>query len=99
MLYKISPKADIKLLFRLKCHKRLDLENPKSYNEKLNWMKLYYRSELMPVCADKYEARGYISDCGFGEYLPKLYWHGERVEEIPFSDLPDSFVIQMRNWR
>lgn len=94
LLYKISPKADIKLLFRLKCHKKLDLKNPKSYNEKLNWMKLYYRTDLMPLCADKYTAREYISGLGFGEYLPKLYWHGESVEQIPFESLPDSFVIK-----
>lgn len=93
-LYRINPVADIKLLFRLKCHHKLDLDNPKTYNEKLNWLKLYYRDDLMPLCADKYEARGYIEKSGYGKYLPKLYWHGTSVDEIPFESLPESFVIK-----
>lgn len=94
ILYRISPKADIKLLFRLKCHKKLDLKNPKTYNEKLNWLKLYYRNELMSICADKFSARSYIEGAGYGSYLPKLYWHGEKAEDIPFEELPESFVIK-----
>ena len=94
VLYKMSPKMALKALFRLKCKRKLDLENPQSYNEKLNWLKLYYRSDLMPICADKYLARGYISDKGYGEYLPKLLWHGSNPEEIPFDELPDKFIIK-----
>lgn len=94
ILYRISPELDLKILFRLKCGFNLDLHNPKTYNEKLNWLKLYYRNDLMPICADKYAARKYISDLGYEEYLPKLYWHGDNVYEIPFSKLPNEFVIK-----
>ncbi|MBR2343770.1 MAG: glycosyltransferase [Clostridia bacterium] len=94
MLYRISPKAALSLLYRLKCKSKLNWDNPGTYLEKLNWMKLYYRNELMPICADKYLAREYIEDRGFGEYLPRLLWSGFDPAEIPFDTLPQSFVIK-----
>ena len=94
ILYKLNPQADIKLLFRIKCRNKLNLSDPQTYNEKLNWLKLFYRNELMPLCADKFSARKYIEDCGYGDKLPALYWHGFSAEEIPFDSLPDSFVIK-----
>ena len=94
LLYRVSPVLEIKLLYFLKMHERLNLENPRTYNEKLNWLKLYYRNDLMPKCADKFLARDYITEKGYGAYLPKLYWHGEKPEDIPFDILPDGFVIK-----
>ena len=94
LLSKVAPVLNMKLLFRLKCGYKLDLKHPTTYNEKLNWLKLYYRNDLMPRCADKYAARGYIEEAGFGQYLPKLFWHGTDVDKIPFEELPDRFVIK-----
>lgn len=93
-LYHINPVLETKLLYLLKNKRRLDLDNPKTYNEKLQWLKLYYRNDLMPRCADKFTARSYIEEKGYGEYLPKLYWHGASPEEIPFDTLPNEFVIK-----
>lgn len=62
LLYRISPKIEIQVLYFLKLHKKLDLKNPKTINEKMNWLKLYYRNDLMPKCADKYTARDYHSE-------------------------------------
>lgn len=95
LLYKVNPKLTIQLLYRLKQKKKLDLENPKSYLEKLNWLKIYDRNPLMPICADKYRVRGYIEQQGFGQYLPKLLWHGDNPEDIPIDTLPDQFVIKV----
>lgn len=94
LLYRVSPESEIKLLYFLKLHEKLNLKSPRSYNEKLNWLKLYYRNALMPKCADKFLARDYITGKGYGEFLPKLYWHGDTPKEIPFDSLPDSFVIK-----
>ncbi len=94
ILYRVSPVLEIKFLYFLKMHEKINLECPRTYNEKLNWLKLYYRNDLMPKCADKYLARDYIEEKGYGKYLPNLYWHGEKPEEIPFDTLPDSFVIK-----
>ncbi len=93
-LYRIAPELDTKLLWRLKHHSKIDLKNPKTYNEKVNWLKLFYRNELMPICADKFKAREYIESFGLGNHLPKLYWHGDDPEKIPFNELPSKYVIK-----
>ncbi len=95
ILYKINPKLELKLLFRLKMGYRLDLENPKTFNEKLQWIKLYDKNEDKPRCADKYTVRKYIEDKGCSELLNKLIWHGDNPEDIPFDELPDRFVIKV----
>lgn len=95
LLFKISPRAEQKLMYRLKCGKRLNLDTPQTYLEKLNWLKLYHRDPLMARCADKYLVREYIEQCGFGAHLPKLYWQGTDPEAIPWESLPDAFVLKV----
>lgn len=95
ILYKFSPRNAIKLLFLLKQGYRLDLSNPVTFTEKLNWMKIYYRDDLIPLCADKYTVRQYIKDCGYEELLNDLLWEGFDAKEIPFDKLPDQFVIKV----
>ena len=94
VLYGVAPVFEMKLMYFIKHHEWLNLDNPETYNEKLNWLKLFYRDDLMPKCADKYSVRDYISSKGYGEYLPKLYWHGSKPEDIPFDSLPKSFVLK-----
>lgn len=94
LLYHVNPVLETKLLYLLKNKRRLNLNNPITYNEKLQWLKLYYRNDLMPKCADKFSARQYIEERGYGKYLPKLYWHGFSPEDIPFDTLPNEFVIK-----
>lgn len=94
VLYGINPIFEQKLMFRLKCGYRINLHNPITYNEKLNWLKLYNRDPLIVKCADKYSAREYISECGYADHLPKLYWHGNNPDSIPFDTLPNQFVIK-----
>lgn len=67
LLYKISPKTCLKILFRLKTRYKLNLDNPITYNEKLQWIKLYDKNELMAKCCDKYAVREYVKSCGCGE--------------------------------
>lgn len=95
MLYKISPRLTLKLLFRLKQGYRLNLENPKTYNEKLQWIKLYDKNPLMTKCCDKYAVRKYVKQQGCKDILNHLIWQGFDPEEIPFSDLPKKYVIKV----
>ena len=53
-------KENLRKLFKSGTGYELDLENPKTFNEKLQWLKLYYHNPLMTKCADKYLAREYI---------------------------------------
>lgn len=95
VLYQFNPKITLKTLYFMKHKKVLNLDNPRKYNEKINWLKLYYRNDLMPICADKYLVRQYIKDCGYEDILNELLWVGFDANNIPFDDLPNQFVIKV----
>lgn len=95
ILYRINPILETRIMFRIQCKSKLHLDNPQTYNEKVNWIKLFWQDELIPICTDKYTARKYIEQCGYGDFLPKLLWQGDDPTNIPYSDLPDSFVIKV----
>lgn len=95
ILYKINPKLELKLLFRLKCGYKLNLKHPKTYNEKIQWIKLNDHNPLMPKCCDKYAVREYVKSKGCGNILNELIWEGFQPEDIPFDELPDRFVIKV----
>ncbi|TVL63143.1 ATP-grasp fold amidoligase family protein, partial [Brachyspira hyodysenteriae] len=75
----------------------LNLENPKTFNEKLQWLKLYYHDPLMTICSDKYTVREYIKETIGEEYLIPLIGVWDRVEDIDFDSLPNQFVLKV-NW-
>lgn len=95
ILYELNPEAELKLLFRLKQGYRLNLKRPQTYNEKLQWIKLYDKNPMMAKCVDKYQVRRYIADIGCGEILNELLWEGFDIDKIPFDDLPNKFVIKV----
>ena len=95
LLYKINSKLELKILFRLKCGYRLNLKHPKTYNEKIQWIKLNDHNPLMPKCCDKYTVREYVEKKGCGEILNTLIWEGFNPEDIPFDSLPNKFVIKV----
>ncbi|NTW98361.1 MAG: hypothetical protein HGB35_00180 [Geobacteraceae bacterium] len=74
--------------------RELDLNNPKAFNEKLQWLKLYYRDPEMAICADKYEVRKYLSDKGFKGILNTVYAVYEKAGDIDFNKLPKRFVLK-----
>lgn len=94
-LYRISPRFELGLLFRLKQGYSLNLNNPKTFNEKLQWIKLNDRNPLMPKCVDKYTVRDYVKSVGCEEILNDLYWEGFHPEDIPYDTLPNRFVIKV----
>ena len=95
ILYKINPKAEIKLMYRLKQGRKLDLEHPDCFNAKIQWTKFYEQGDLFPVCSDKYMVREYLKTQGFSEILNDLIWQGFEPDEIPFDTLPNEFVIKV----
>lgn len=94
-LYVLSPELCLRALFRLKQGYPLNLKDPKTFSEKIQWIKLYDHNALMPRCADKYEVRGYVEEHGCGEYLNELLWHGDNPEDIPFDELPERYVVKV----
>ena len=75
----------------------LNLENPQTFNEKLQWLKLYYHDPLMTKYADKYLVREYIKETVGEEYLIPLIGVWDEVEDIDFDSLPNQFVLKV-NW-
>lgn len=73
---------------------KLNLESPSTFNEKLNYLKVYADQRQNTILSDKYRARTYAMERIGGNYLPKLYGVWNRVEEINFDRLPDSFVLK-----
>ena len=94
-LYKVNPKLELSLMFWLKNGYKMNWNNPVTYNEKLQWIKLYDKHELMPICTDKYEVRKFVEKCGCKEILNDLLWEGFNANEIPFDKLPNQFVIKV----
>ena len=97
MLKFVPDKAMIKLQYRIKLKRKLNLKDPKRYTEKIQWYKLYYRNPVMMECVDKYGVRRYIEKKGLGNILNQLYQVVDRPEEINFDQLPDKFVIKTTN--
>ena len=83
--------------FEVKMGKKLNLSNPLTFNEKLQWLKLYYRNDLLIKCADKVEARNYIRDTIGEQYLVPCLGIYDSPDEIDFDKLPDKFVLKV-NW-
>ena len=90
----VPDKAMLKLQYRIKLHRKLDLKNPTRYTEKLQWYKVYYRDPVMRQCVDKYEVREYVKACGCEEILNECYGVYSSPDEIDFDSLPNSFVIK-----
>lgn len=95
ILYKFSPSLVLKILFLIKQGYPLHLNHPKTYNEKLQWIKLNDRNQLMPYCCDKYTVRAYVKKKRCTSILNGLLWQGTNPDEIPFEKLPNQFVIKV----
>lgn len=74
--------------------KKLNLKNPKTFNDKLNWMKLHYHDELFKKLADKYEVKAYVSKVIGEKYLVPNYGVWNCFDDIDFSELPEKFVLK-----
>ena len=74
--------------------KNLDLENPKTFNEKTQWLKLNIRKDILVSMVDKYEAKNYISSIIGDEHLIKTLGVWDKFEDIDFNSLPDKFVLK-----
>ena len=90
----LPDKVYLNLRYYLSLHKWINWTNPQTYNEKIQWMKVYDRNPLYTKLVDKYEVRSYIKDRLGEEYLFPCYGIWDRFEDIDFSKLPDQFVLK-----
>ena len=94
MLSFIPDKTMLEIQYRVKMGRRLNLEDPKRYTEKLQWYKLYYRDPLMAQCVDKYLVREYVEKRGYKNILNEMYGVYDNTSEIDFGKLPSQFVLK-----
>ena len=91
------PKTLLKIRYRYKFKKKLNLDNPQDLNEKILWAKLYSDTSRWTELADKYKVRDYITSLGLADTLVKLYAVWYKKEDINFDALPESFIMKANN--
>ena len=84
----------LKLSFEYNMNKKLNLENPETFNEKLNWLKLYNRKEEYTNLVDKYEVKKYIANTIGEQYIIPTLGIWEKFDDIDFDRLPNQFVLK-----
>ena len=90
----MSDEEYLKRKFKALMGKELDLENPKTFNEKLQWLKLYNRKPEYTMMVDKYKVREYIKEMIGEEYLIPLLGVWDNPDDIDFDSLPNKFVLK-----
>lgn len=90
----VSDKKFTELMFRAKMGYPLNLDNPVTFSEKIQWLKLYNRRPEYTVYADKFSVREYIKDKIGEEYLIPLIGVWDSPDEIDFNALPEQFVLK-----
>lgn len=81
-------------LWRKSIGKESNFSNPTTFNEKLWYLKLSNRDDLLTVCSDKHKVREYIEKCGYPEILKKEYATFKSADEIDFSKLPSPCYLK-----
>lgn len=89
-----SDEKYLKREFFLNTGKELDLENPKTFNEKIQWLKIYDRKSIYTTMVDKYAAKKYIANLIGKEYVVPLLGVWDTPDEIDFESLPQQFVLK-----
>ena len=84
----------LRLVFKSKLKRKMNLSNPQSYNEKLNWLKIHDRKPKYRSMVDKYDAKAYVANLVGEEYIIPTYGVWDKYDDIDFSKLPDQFVLK-----
>jgi len=90
----IPDKPMLKLQYRIKTGRKLNLKNPQRFTEKVQWYKLNYKNPLLIQCVDKYDVREYVESKGLSNILIPCYGVFETPSAINWADIPDEFVMK-----
>ena len=90
----LSDKQYLKALFMYRFGYSLDLKNPKTFCEKLQWLKLYDRKPEYARMVDKYEVKKYVADKIGNEYIIPTLGVWDAPEDIEWEELPNQFVLK-----
>ncbi len=90
----MSDEAFSKLKFRYIMGYPLNLKDPKTFNEKLQWLKLYNTDPIFDTLVDKYKVKDYVADKIGSKYIVPTYGVWDSFDDIDFDSLPDSFALK-----
>lgn len=90
----LPDKTYLQLLYRFKMGHRLDLNHPKTFTEKIQWLKLYNRRPEYTLMVDKYAVKKYVADIIGEKYIIPTLGVWNKPEDIDWDALPNEFVLK-----
>ena len=93
---KINPVLSNEIMCKSLTHKKLNLKNPKTFNDKINWLKIYDYPNNYDVinCTDKFKIHNFLNEKGLNKYNVKLINSWESASMIDWNSLPEQFVLK-----
>ena len=88
-----SDKKYLTQMFSARMHQKMDWDNPVTYNQKLQWLKLYDRNPIYTIMGDKIQVKDYVSKAIGKEYIIPTIGIWDTPDQIDFAALPQQFVI------
>lgn len=92
--HKMPDEEYLQRLFKMTMGYELDLEHPKTFNEKLQWLKIHDRRPEYTMMVDKYEVKQYVADCIGKQYVIPTLGVWNCFDEIDFDILPNQFALK-----
>lgn len=90
----LPPGFYVKIYYEYYTGKKLNLENPVEFNEKIQWLKVFYHPPILTQLVDKYSVREYVKEKIGEKYLNELIAVYDKASEVDFDELPEKFVIK-----
>ena len=90
----VKDETYLKRMYKLSMGIELDLDNPKRYTEKLQWLKLYDHKPQYSTMVDKYEVKKFVADRIGKDHVIPSYGVWNNFDEIDFESLPSQFVLK-----
>lgn len=97
LLIKISPEFYVMVNYKKRFKENINLNNPKTFAEKIQWLKLNFHDEKIVLCADKYKVREYVKALIGEEFLIDMPFVWNSYKEVDFDVLPQAFVLKPNN--
>lgn len=91
------PRFTLEFEFKRLVGYKLNIKNPVTYNEKIQYLMLYWYDPLATICADKYLVRDYVKERGLGYLLNDLYGVYDDADDIDIKNLPNEFVLKVNH--
>jgi len=93
-LARLGDETYIRITYKKRFGREINLIDPKTYTEKLQWLKLFYRNDKMPICTDKYAVHQYLEHKGYKHLLNEIIGVYKNADHIDFESLPNNFVAK-----